>query len=93
MKAILDVLHVFHQANSVAACERACQIEYEFLCRSFLYKGPPSANTYNCQLFHLDHHTFPDGVNTYTSTDRWSSKHVSTASLPSFHGMSIHRSH
>ena len=63
-------LHYLPQANSVAACERACQIEYEFLCRSFLYKGPPSPNNYNCQLFHLDHYTFPDGEATFASTDR-----------------------
>ncbi|XP_037783567.1 uncharacterized protein LOC119579740 [Penaeus monodon] len=57
-------------ANSVAACERACEIENEFLCRSFLYKGPPTGNTYNCQLFHLDHFTLPDGPSTFLSTDR-----------------------
>ncbi|XP_045606053.2 uncharacterized protein tyn isoform X2 [Procambarus clarkii] len=57
-------------ANSVAACKRACEIENEFLCRSFLYKGPPTGTTYNCQLFHLDHYTLPDGPSTFLSTDR-----------------------
>lgn len=52
------------------ACKRACEIEKEFLCRSFLYKGPPTGSYYNCQLFHLDHHTLPDGPSTYLSTDR-----------------------
>ncbi|XP_068200882.1 uncharacterized protein tyn [Palaemon carinicauda] len=57
-------------ANSDAACKRACEIENEFLCRSFLYKGPPTGNSYNCQLFHLDHFTLPDGPSTFLSTDR-----------------------
>lgn len=57
-------------ANSAAACKRACEIENEFLCRSFLYKGPPTGNSYNCQLFHLDHFTLPDGPSTFLSTDR-----------------------
>ncbi|XP_064117624.1 uncharacterized protein LOC135223045 [Macrobrachium nipponense] len=57
-------------ANSDAACKRACEIENEFLCRSFLYKGPPTGNSYNCQLFHLDHYTLPDGPSTFLSTDR-----------------------
>ncbi|XP_018027099.1 serine-rich adhesin for platelets-like isoform X3 [Hyalella azteca] len=57
-------------ANSVAACQRACEIETDFLCRSYLYKGPPSTNSHNCQLFHLDHYTLPDGADTYQSTDR-----------------------
>ncbi|KAK3864028.1 hypothetical protein Pcinc_030253 [Petrolisthes cinctipes] len=57
-------------ANSDKACQRACEIENEFLCRSFLYKGPPTGTTYNCQLFHLDHFTLPDGPSTFLSTDR-----------------------
>lgn len=58
------------QANNVAACRRACEIENEIMCRSFLYRGPPTGTTYNCQLFHLDHVTLPDGVDTFLSTDR-----------------------
>ncbi|XP_063872644.1 uncharacterized protein LOC135107016 isoform X1 [Scylla paramamosain] len=57
-------------ANSDKACERACIIEKEILCRSFLYKGPPTGSSYNCQLFHLDHYTLPDGPSTFLSTDR-----------------------
>ncbi|KAK7069197.1 hypothetical protein SK128_022260 [Halocaridina rubra] len=57
-------------ANSAAACKRACEIENEFLCRSFLYKGPPTGSSYNCQLFHLDHLTLPDGPSTFLTTDR-----------------------
>jgi hypothetical protein len=45
-------------------------IEDEFLCRSFLYKGPPQGTNYNCQLFHLDHSTYPDGAETFRTLDR-----------------------
>ncbi|XP_065201012.1 uncharacterized protein tyn isoform X2 [Planococcus citri] len=58
------------QVTSEAACRLACEIENEFLCRSFLYKGPPSGNQYNCQLFHLDHKTLPDGPSTYLNGER-----------------------
>ena len=39
----------FCQANSPAACQRACEIEAEFLCRSYLYLGPPNGAQYNCR--------------------------------------------
>jgi len=57
-------------ANNVAACRRACEIENEILCRSFLYRGPPSGTAYNCQLFHLDHTSLPEGALTFLSKDR-----------------------
>lgn len=53
-----------------AECRLACEIENEFLCRSFLYKGPPIGAQYNCQLFHLDHKTLPDGPSTYLNAER-----------------------
>lgn len=56
--------------TSEAACRLACEIETEFLCRSFLYKGPPIGTTYNCQLYHLDHKTLPDGPSTYLNGER-----------------------
>ena len=31
-------------ANSAAACQRACEIEAEFLCRSYLFLGPPNGD-------------------------------------------------
>ncbi|XP_057666359.1 uncharacterized protein LOC130900056 isoform X1 [Diorhabda carinulata] len=58
------------QVTSESACRLACEIENEFLCRSFLYKGTPQGNQYNCQLFHLDHKTLPDGPSTYLNAER-----------------------
>lgn len=58
------------QVTSEAACRLACEIENEFLCRSFLYKGPPIGTSYNCQLYHLDHKTLPDGPSTYLNGER-----------------------
>ncbi|KAK6636867.1 hypothetical protein RUM43_010531 [Polyplax serrata] len=58
------------QVTSESSCRLACEIENEFLCRSFLYKGPPVGSSYNCQLFHLDHKTLPEGPNTYLNADR-----------------------
>ena len=52
------------------ACRRACEIENEILCRSFLYRGPPTGTAYNCQLFHLDHVTLPEGPLAYLSPER-----------------------
>jgi len=57
-------------ANSPAACQRACEIEAEFLCRSYLYLGPPTGDQYNCRLYHLDHWTLPDGPSTFLLNDR-----------------------
>jgi hypothetical protein len=57
------------QVANLAGCKRACDIEDEFLCRSFLFK--PSVTTgYNCQLYHMDHKTLPDGPATYLNTER-----------------------
>lgn len=58
------------QATTSEACARACKVENEFLCRSFLYKENSVGSEYNCQLFHLDHFTLPDGPSTFLSTDR-----------------------
>ncbi|PSN36834.1 hypothetical protein C0J52_14247, partial [Blattella germanica] len=58
------------QVTSESACRLACEIENEFLCRSFLYQGPPVGTNYNCQLFHLDHKTLPDGPSTYLNAER-----------------------
>lgn len=56
--------------TSESACRLACEIENEFLCRSFIYKGPPAGTAYNCELFHLDHKTLPDGPSTYLNAER-----------------------
>ena len=56
------------QANSEAACERACSFENEFLCRSYLYLGPPTGSDYNCKLYHLDHWTLPDGISAFLNS-------------------------
>ncbi|XP_026816574.1 LOW QUALITY PROTEIN: uncharacterized protein LOC113556053 [Rhopalosiphum maidis] len=58
------------QVTSESACRLACEIENEFLCRSFIFKGPPVGTTYNCELFHLDHKTLPDGPSTYLNAER-----------------------
>ncbi|KAL0124644.1 hypothetical protein PUN28_006480 [Cardiocondyla obscurior] len=58
------------QVQSESACRLACEIENEFLCRSFLYRGAPIGSAYNCQLFHLDHWTLPDGPSTYLNAER-----------------------
>lgn len=53
-----------------ASCKLACENEVSFLCRSFLYRGPPTGDSNNCQLFHLDHWTLPDGPSTYLNYER-----------------------
>ena len=58
------------QVTSEAACKLACEIENEFLCRSFLYLGAPHGQQYNCRLYHLDHKTLPDGPSTYLNVER-----------------------
>lgn len=56
------------QAPSEVACKRACEVESEFLCRSALYRSDKSS--YNCQLFHLDHRSLPDGPSTFLTAER-----------------------
>lgn len=58
------------QVTSEAACKLACEIENEFLCRSFLYLGQPHGQQYNCRLYHLDHKSLPDGPSTYLNVER-----------------------
>lgn len=61
------------QTSGLSSCKRACETEDEFLCRSFLFKPSASGGSssmYNCQLYHLDHHTLPDGPATYLNTER-----------------------
>ncbi|KAG4077614.1 hypothetical protein HA402_008874 [Bradysia odoriphaga] len=58
------------QVTSEPACRLACEIESEFLCRSFLYLGQPQGSQYNCRLYHLDHKTLPDGPSTYLNAER-----------------------
>ncbi|XP_066586313.1 uncharacterized protein tyn [Prorops nasuta] len=58
------------QVQTESACRLACEIENEFLCRSYLYRGPPQGTAYNCQLFHLDHWSLPDGPSTYLNAER-----------------------
>ena len=53
------------QANSAGACQRACAVEAEFLCRSYLYTGPTNGQVYNCKLYHMDHWTLPDGLQSF----------------------------
>ena len=57
------------KANSANACGRACRAEVEFLCRSFLYLGPPTGKDYNCKLYHMDHWTLPDGVSAFSNSN------------------------
>lgn len=59
--------------TSESGCRLACEIEAEFLCRSYLYLGAASsslASQYNCRLYHLDHKTLPDGPSTYLNAER-----------------------
>ncbi|XP_058821004.1 uncharacterized protein LOC131683179 isoform X2 [Topomyia yanbarensis] len=58
------------QVTSDSACKLACEIETEFLCRSFLYTGQPLGSQYNCRLYHLDHKSLPDGPSTYLNGER-----------------------
>lgn len=58
------------QVTSESACKLACEIETEFLCRSFLYLGQPIGAQYNCRLYHFDHKTLPDGPSTYLNAER-----------------------
>ncbi|XP_011299683.1 uncharacterized protein tyn [Fopius arisanus] len=58
------------QVQTEAACRSACELENEFLCRSYLYRGSPIGTAYNCHLFHLDHWTLPDGPSTYLNAER-----------------------
>jgi hypothetical protein len=45
-------------------------VENEFLCRSYLFKESSAGLEYNCQLYHLDHFSLPDGPSTFLTTDR-----------------------
>lgn len=65
-----DSCSLLKQVTSESACRLACEIENEFLCRSFIFKGPPVGTAYNCELFHLDHKTLPDGPSTYLNAER-----------------------
>lgn len=56
-------------ANSANACGRACRAEVEFLCRSFLYLGPPTGKDYNCKLYHMDHWSLPDGAAAFLNSN------------------------
>lgn len=58
------------QVTTEAACKLACEIETEFLCRSYLFLGQPQGLQYNCRLYHLDHETLPDGPSTYLNGER-----------------------
>lgn len=58
------------QVTSEPACRLACEIETEFLCRSYIYLGQPQGAQYNCRLYHLDHKTLPDGPSTYLNGER-----------------------
>ncbi|CAG2104687.1 unnamed protein product, partial [Medioppia subpectinata] len=53
--------------KSQGGCLRACTIENEFICRSVLYRPSYKPGQPNCALYHLDHKTFPDGADTYTT--------------------------
>ena len=61
--------HLFFQANSMAACNRACTVEAEFLCRSFLFLGPPTGTEYNCKLYHMDHWSLPEGMDSFLNSN------------------------
>ena len=53
----------------MAACSRACTVEAEFLCRSFLYLGPPTGSEYNCKLYHMDHWSLPNGIEKFINSN------------------------
>eukprot|EP00096_Caligus_rogercresseyi_P012186 TRINITY_DN5030_c0_g1_i3.p1 TRINITY_DN5030_c0_g1~~TRINITY_DN5030_c0_g1_i3.p1 ORF type:complete len:923 (-),score=211.16 TRINITY_DN5030_c0_g1_i3:445-3213(-) len=72
-------------ANSIQACDRACNIEAEFLCRSYLYLGPPSGKDYNCKLYHLDHWTLPDYEKSFRNSDLSSSELPNGARIGNFY--------
>ena len=55
------------QVKSQGGCLRACTIENEFICRSVLYRPTYKPGQPNCALYHLDHKTFPDGIDTFTT--------------------------
>ncbi|KAI2803756.1 hypothetical protein BLOT_007892 [Blomia tropicalis] len=53
--------------KSQGGCLRACTIENEFICRSVLYRPSYKPGQPNCALYHLDHKTFPDGLDTFAT--------------------------
>ncbi|UXI21189.1 DET1-like protein [Sarcoptes scabiei] len=53
--------------KSQGGCLRACTIENEFICRSVLYRPSFKPGQPNCALYHLDHKTFPDGLDTFAT--------------------------
>lgn len=55
------------QVKSQGGCLRACTIENEFICRSVLYRPSFKPGQPNCALYHLDHKTFPDGLDTFAT--------------------------
>lgn len=55
------------QVKSQGGCLRACTIENEFICRSVLFRPSFKPGQPNCALYHLDHKTFPDGLDTFAT--------------------------
>ncbi|XP_017460917.1 PREDICTED: uncharacterized protein LOC108354236, partial [Rhagoletis zephyria] len=53
--------------KSQGGCLRACTIENEFICRSVLFRPSFKPGQPNCALYHLDHKTFPDGLDTFAT--------------------------
>lgn len=51
--------------KSNAGCLKACSQESEFICRSILYRANYKPGQPNCALYHLDHFTLPDGLDTF----------------------------
>ncbi|KAI1289794.1 hypothetical protein HDE_08363 [Halotydeus destructor] len=53
--------------KSQGGCLRACTIENEFICRSVLFRPTFKPGQPNCALYHLDHKTYPDGMDTFAT--------------------------
>lgn len=62
----VDLKHQ-QQVKSQGGCLRACTIENEFICRSVLFRPTYKPGQPNCALYHLDHKTFPDGIDTFST--------------------------
>ncbi|XP_071452108.1 uncharacterized protein tyn [Hetaerina americana] len=67
------------QASSEKACRNACASENQFLCRSYLYRDDTqrssqregaAASPFNCNLYHMDHWSLPDGPSTFLNSER-----------------------
>ncbi|KAG8233238.1 hypothetical protein J437_LFUL013301, partial [Ladona fulva] len=66
------------QVPNEKACRNTCETESSFLCRSYLFReeaprtgtAQRESSPYNCNLYHMDHWSLPDGPSTFLNSER-----------------------